>query len=89
MPVGRITCSATCSECSSSYGPGVAETKITWLRWSSNSAKSSGRLSSAEGSRKPKSTSVCLRRMSPKYIPRTCGMAMCDSSMKTSQSSGK
>ena len=30
-PVGRISCSVSCAECSSSYGPGVAETKTTWL----------------------------------------------------------
>ena len=34
--------------------------------WERNSWKLSGRLSSAEGRRKPKSTSVCLRRTSPK-----------------------
>ena len=29
--MGRISCSVSCAECSSSYGPGVAETKTALL----------------------------------------------------------
>ena len=39
----------------------------------SHSSKRSGRLSSAEGSRKPYSTSVSLRARSPRYIAPICG----------------
>ena len=41
---------------------------------SSHSSNWSGRLSSADGSRKPYSTSVFLRDWSPWYIARTCGI---------------
>ena len=54
-----------------------------------NSSKRSGRLSSADGSRKPKSTSVCLRERSPSYMPPICGTVWCDSSTKTTKSFGK
>ena len=73
----------------SSYAPGVAETKTIWLTLPRNSSKRSGRLSIADGSRKPKSTSVCLRERSPSYMPPICGTVWCDSSMKTTKSSGK
>ena len=89
MPVGRTICSTTCFECSRSYGPGVADTNtICGTRWR-NSSKRSGRLSIADGSRKPKSTSVCLRERSPSYIPPICGTVWCDSSRKQMKSSGK
>ena len=89
MPVGRISCSATTVELRSSNGPGVAETNTSCgtLRW--NSSKRSGRLSSADGSRKPKSTSVCLRERSPSYMPPSCGTVWWDSSTKTTKSLGK
>src|SRR5215467_6814657 len=45
----------------SSYSAGVAETKTACGTISSNSRNFSGRLSSAEGSRKPYSTNVSLR----------------------------
>ena len=62
------------------------------MRWpirASNSSKVSGRLSSAEGRRKPKSTSVCLRERSPWYMPRTCGMVWWLSSITSRKSCGK
>jgi hypothetical protein len=40
----------------------------------SNSSKLSGRLSSADGSRKPYSTRVDLRWRSPWNMPRACGI---------------
>ena len=54
VPVGLTTCSTTASpERSSSNGPGVAEMNRVWPLSRSNSSKRKGRLSSAEGSRKP------------------------------------
>src|SRR5207237_8395 len=53
IPVGRISCSAIRVDCRSSYGPGVAETKTICGTFSRYSSKRSGRLSSADGSRKP------------------------------------
>ena len=53
-PVGRTICSTTTPPArASSYGPGVADTKTVCPARASHSAKLSGRLSSAEGSRKP------------------------------------
>ena len=52
---------------------GVAETKIVCGASASNSSKRSGRLSSADGRRKPYSTSVSLRERSPRYMPPSCG----------------
>ncbi len=69
--------------------PGVAETKTICGTLARNSSKRSGRLSSAEGSRKPKSTSVCLRERSPSYMPPIWGTVWCDSSTKTTKSDGK
>ena len=58
----------------SSYGPGrrrdVDQPGPTRC---SHSSKFSGRLSSADGRRKPYSTSISLRDRSPWYMPRTCG----------------
>ena len=88
-PVGRISCSATTAERSSSNGPGVAEAKTVWPVICSNSAKLCGRLSSAEGRRKPKSTSTCLRARSPLYMPPICGTVAWLSSMKSRKSFGK
>ncbi len=45
-----------------------------------NSSKRSGRLSIADGSRNPCSTSVSLRERSPSYWPWSCGTVTCDSS---------
>ena len=56
---------------------------------SSNSSKLSGRLSSADGRRKPYSTSVFLRARSPRYIPRTCGTVWWLSSTMISASFGQ
>ena len=56
---------------------------------SANSSNRSGRLSMALGSRKPWSTRVRLRDMSPSYIPPICGTVTCDSSMTSRKSSGK
>ena len=83
-PVGRITCSTTCADSSSSNGPGVAETKIVWGVRDTNSSKRSGRLSTAEGSRNPCSTSTSLRERSPSYCPWSWGTATWLSSMTVS-----
>ncbi len=62
-PVGRMTCSVkTPPVLSSSQAPGVAETKTVWGRMASHSSNFSGRLSMAEGRRKPYSARVDLRR---------------------------
>ena len=45
-----------------------------------NSSNRNGRLSIADGSRKPCSTSVSLRERSPSNWPCSCGIATCDSS---------
>ena len=88
-PVGRTICSTTCDDTSSSYGLGVAERNTTWFTFSTNSSKRSGRLSIADGSRNPCSTSVSLRDRSPSYWPCSCGTVTCDSSSTTRKSSGK
>ena len=88
-PVGRISCSTIRSLRSSSYGPGVADMWTTWFRWPSNSSNVSGRLSSADGRRNPKSTRISFRVRSFLYIPTTWGIVMCDSSTTSSQSGGK
>src|SRR5206468_1999564 len=69
--------------------PGVADTNTSCGTLARNSSKRSGRLSSADGRRKPKSTRVCLRERSPSYIPPICGTVWCDSSTKTTKSEGK
>ncbi|COW77002.1 Uncharacterised protein [Mycobacterium tuberculosis] len=56
---------------------------------SANSSQVSGRLSHADGSRKPYSTRLCLREMSPSYMPPICGTVTCDSSITSRKSSGK
>ncbi len=76
-----MICSTTCFELRVSNVPGVAETSATCGTRSRNSAKLSGRLSSAEGSRKPKSTSDDLRERSPSSMPPICGIVWCDSSI--------
>ena len=52
---------------------GVADRNTTWLTFSMNSSNRSGRLSIADGSRNPCSTSVSLRDRSPSYWPWSCG----------------
>src|SRR5207245_118681 len=87
-PVGRTICSTTCLDFSSSYSPGVADMNTTWFTCSMNSLNRRGRLSSADGSRKPCSTSVSLRDRSPSYCPCSCGTVTCDSSSTQRKSSG-
>ena len=53
MPVGRTICSTTRVECARSYWPGVAETNSICGVIDRNSSKVCGRLSSADGRRKP------------------------------------
>ena len=84
-----MICSTTRVEFCSSNVPGVAETSTTCGTRCTNSSKRSGRLSSADGSRKPCSTSCSLRLRSPSYMPPICGTVLCDSSMKTMKSPGK
>jgi len=55
----------------------------------SNSSNVSGRLSSADGSRNPKSTRISFRVRSFLYMPTTCGIDMWLSSTTSSQSGGK
>ncbi len=89
-PVGRMICSTFCpwggTLCSFSYAPGVAEVKMTWPMSFSNSSNLSGRLSRADGRRKPCSTSTSLRERSPAYIPPICETVTCDSSMTVRKS---
>ena len=85
-----MICSTTAPPLSrSSYSAGVAETKITCPTRPLNSSNRSGRLSSAEGSRNPKSTSVCFRDRSPLYIPFNWGTVTWDSSRKVTNPFGK
>ncbi|MNS92911.1 hypothetical protein D3C72_1270590 [compost metagenome] len=88
-PVGRTTCSTTCPAWSFSNCAGVAETNITWRILRSNSSNFSGRLSSADGIRKPYSTSVVLRARSPLYMPLSWPISTCDSSRNISASGGR
>ena len=70
-------------------GAGVAETKMVCGLTASHSSKRSGRLSSAEGRRKPYSTRVSLRERSPLNIAPTCGTLTCDSSITSSELAGR
>ena len=88
-PVGRTICSTTRLLFSNSQPPGVAETRRTCPTRSTNSSKRSGRLSAAEGRRKPCSMRVAFRLRSASYCPWSCGTATCDSSSTTRKSSGK
>ena len=58
-----------------------------WTR--SNSSKRSGRLSSAEGSRNPYSTSVSLRERSPRYMACSCGTVTWLSSITSKEFRGR
>jgi len=84
--VGRIICSTTWLEFSISNFDGVAEVKMIELVRSKNSLNFKGRLSKAEGKRKPYSTSISLRLRSPSYMPRICGIVICDSSIMVKKS---
>ena len=73
-PVGRTTCSTNTPPVRSiSHGPGVADTNTVCGRMASHSSNFRGRLSTHDGSRKPKSASVDLRAKSPLYMPPICG----------------
>ena len=72
-----------------SYGPGVADRYTVCPIRPANSSQVSGRLSSADGSRKPWSTSVRLREASPSCMAPICGTVTCDSSITIRKSSGK
>ena len=71
------------------YRPGVADTQMACRIRCSNSAKFNGRLSRAEGSLNPNSTSVVFLDWSPWYIPRSCGTVWWLSSMTRSASGGR
>ena len=58
---------------SSSHADGVADTATDCGRIMSHSSNRSGRLSMQDGSRKPYSASVALRRKSPLNMPPICG----------------
>ena len=89
-PVGRITCSMKmpCVR-SISHGPGVALTNVVCGRSVSHSSNFSGRLSIAEGRRKPNSASTLLRLKSPRNMPPICGTVTWLSSQISSEFSGK
>src|SRR3977135_1540393 len=88
-PVGRITCSTNTPPLSfNSHALGVADTATDCGRIMSHSSKRSGRLSMQEGSRKPYSASVALRRKSPLNMPPICGTVTWLSSANTSALSG-
>ncbi len=87
-PVGLINCSTIFFlDLSISHCCGVAERNKDWGILGQNSSALSGRLSKAEGIRKPKSISVCFRDLSPRYIPLICGTVIWDSSITTRKSS--
>src|SRR3546814_4495685 len=89
-PVGRITCSVkTPPVCSISQRPGVAETNVDCGRIASHSWKRNGRLSIADGRRKPYSASVVLRCWSPRDMPLTCPMVTWLSSTNSRAFSGR
>ena len=87
-PVGLTTCSAITVDTSNSNFAGVADTKIHWFNFSENSSNLRGLLSRADGKRKPKSTSVVLRDLSPLYIAPIWLTVTCDSSKIIKESSG-
>ena len=78
-----ICSTITPPESCSSDSPGVADTKIICGTSPMNSSNCSGRLSSADGRRKPYSTRVVFRARSPLNIPPICGSDTCDSSTTT------
>jgi len=87
--VGRITCSTNTPPLSfSSQALGVADTATDCGRIMSHSSNRSGRLSMQDGSRKPYSAKVALRRKSPRNMPPICGMVTWLSSANTSALSG-
>ena len=63
--------------------------KTTWFSRLITSSKRRGRLSAADGSRKPCSIRVSLRLRSPSYWPCSWGTATCDSSITIKKSWGK
>ena len=67
----------------------MADRKTHWCTRSYHSSKRSGRLSAAEGRRKPCSISMSLRERSPSYWPWIWGMVWCDSSSTIRKSLGK
>src|SRR3989344_897440 len=82
-PVGLTNCSAILAlpDFSSSYLFGVADTYTVFCVLFWNSGNFSGRLSIADGRRKPYSTRVLFLEWSPVYILLNWGMEMWDSSM--------
>ena len=88
-PVGRMICSATRLARFNSYSAGVAETQSIWGILASNSGNFKGRLSKAEGMRKPYSTKLVFRAKSPRYMAPTWGKVTWDSSTMRRKSSGK
>jgi hypothetical protein len=68
---------------------GVAETNTVCGISFSNSSNFSGRLSSAEGRRKPKSTRLVLARAVALEHAADCGIVTCDSSTNMSASGGR
>ncbi|CFP61013.1 Uncharacterised protein [Bordetella pertussis] len=67
----------------------MADTNTHWRMRASNSSRRRGRLSSADGSRKPYCTRVSLRERSPRYMPPSCPMVTWLSSMNISASAGR
>mmetsp|Transcript_24159 Transcript_24159/g.74483 ORF Transcript_24159/g.74483 Transcript_24159/m.74483 type:complete len:235 (-) Transcript_24159:1087-1791(-) len=93
MSVGRTTSLAATvrqrfavarvARSASSSLPGVADTKTASSTRCQNSPLVRGRLSRADGRRKPYSTSVCLRARSPAYMAPNWPIVRCDSSTKS------
>ena len=89
-PVGRMICSTITPPARvSSYSLGVADTNTVCGVRVSHSSKRRGRLSRADGKRKPKSTKVSLRERSPFHMEPIWGTVWCDSSTKRRKSLGK
>mmetsp|Transcript_3835 Transcript_3835/g.7426 ORF Transcript_3835/g.7426 Transcript_3835/m.7426 type:complete len:212 (+) Transcript_3835:698-1333(+) len=89
-PVGRTISSVTDGDMPhkrSTSAPGVAEMSTACGTRAQNSALVSGRLSSADGRRKPCATRLRLRWWSPANMAEICGAVMWHSSTRSSQSS--
>ncbi len=76
-PWARITCSIGCRRALTHTAQSCGDID-SLVNVSFKSAKVSGRLSSALGNRNPCSHEHFFLALSPLYMPRSCGMVMCD-----------
>ena len=88
MKVGRISCSATTFEWRARTGPGVAKTKTSCGTSWRNSSKRSSRLSSAEEAKAEDDQRLLARAIALVHAAELRD-GWCDSSTKTTRSSGK